>query len=277
MVKPFSQRYGYVKVEDLIQVSDLDDETRRAIWNCLYMNFFNNSTISTYATSFAKRIWIYHFNFDADKIPLYDRDYPTHTSLLTTIKKYIYACEWFHLFDLIEFLVGNDSLISKVDLDRYLNHVFRKFSVGYTIINGLVTPVSDEVEIESVQKAIDNNNIESSKYHLQRALELLSDREQPDFRNSIKESISAIESLCRKITGDDKGTLGQLIKIVEEKGYIHQSMKNAFSSLYGYTSDEGGIRHSLTDAGENPTLEDARYMLVICSAFSNYLISKMGD
>ncbi|KFC01057.1 hypothetical protein GTGU_03574 [Trabulsiella guamensis ATCC 49490] len=276
MAKPFSQRYGYVKVEEVIQVSDLDDETRRAIWNCLYVTFFDNSNFSNYAVNCAKMVWTYHFNFDADKIPSYDKDYPPRASLLTTIKKYIYACEWFHLFDLIEFLVENTSLLSKVALDKYLNHVFRKFGVGYTIINGLVTPVSDEVEIESVQKAIDNN-IESSKYHLQRALELLSDREQPDFRNSIKESISAIESLCRKITGDDKGTLGKLIKVVEEKGYIHQSMKNAFSSLYGYTSDTGGIRHSLTDAGENPTLEDARYMLVICSAFSNYLISKMGD
>ncbi|APG18851.1 hypothetical protein A3780_15240 [Kosakonia radicincitans] len=276
MARPFSERYGHVKVEDVIQISTLDDETRRAIWNCLYVTFFNNSNIHESAVNCAKRVWIYHFNFDADSIPLYDKDYSNHTSLLTIIKKHIYAGEWYYIFDLLEFLVENTSRIPKIDLGKYLNHVFKKFGVGYTIINGLVTPISDEIEIESVQNA-SSNNIESSRYHLQRALELLSDREQPDFRNSIKESISAIESLCRKITGDDKGILGKLIKVVEEKGYIHQSMKNAFSSLYGYTSDEGGIRHSLTDAGENPTLEDARYMLVICSAFSNYLISKMGD
>jgi hypothetical protein len=41
----------------------------------------------------------------------------------------------------------------------------------------------------------------------------MTDREQPDYRNSIKESISAIESLCRKITGNDKGTLGLVLKL----------------------------------------------------------------
>lgn len=276
MTKPFSQRYGYVVVEDVIQVGGLNAETRKAIWNCLYLTLFNNRNFSDIAVSCAKSIWVHYLNCEADDIPDYDTDYSYEISLLTTFKKYIYECEWYYLFDFVEFIVKYTSGLSKLDPGKYLNQVFKKYGVGYTIINGWVTPVSDKVEIESIQNAIDNN-IESSKYHLQRALELLSDREQPDFRNSIKESISAIESLCRKITGDDKGTLGKLIKVVEEKGYIHQSMKNAFSSLYGYTSDEGGIRHSLTDAGESPTLEDARYMLVICSAFSNYLISKMGD
>ncbi|HAH4962918.1 TPA: hypothetical protein HH430_004721, partial [Escherichia coli] len=91
------------------------------------------------------------------------------------------------------------------------------------------------------------------------------------------ESISAIESLCRKITGNDKGTLGACLKAIEEKGYIHSAMKGAFSQLYGYTSDQGGIRHALTEEDVNPTLAEAKFMLVTCSAFSNYLLSKISD
>jgi hypothetical protein len=43
--------------------------------------------------------------------------------------------------------------------------------------------------------------------------------------------------------------------------------------MYGYTSDAEGIRHALMD---EPTLEseDAKFMLVSCSAFVNYLRSK---
>ncbi|MCZ5936323.1 hypothetical protein O5264_29290, partial [Escherichia coli] len=82
--------------------------------------------------------------------------------------------------------------------------IFKKHGVGYTIINGCITPISNDNEIESVQNAVDNGT-DSSRSHFERALQLMTDREQPDYRNSIKESISAIESLCRKITGNDKG------------------------------------------------------------------------
>lgn len=276
MAKPFSQRYGYVKVADVLQIDNINSNTRNAIWNCLYSLLFNYNRVEDEAYIVAQRVWCNILNKPLDDIPRYRSNHVNGSSMLNYVKELIMKHDWFRVYDLIEVAIEGTKDVYDYELSRYINHVFKEQGVGYGIIDGLVTPVSNSIEVESVQSAIDNN-IESSKYHLQRALELLSDREQPDFRNSIKESISAIESLCRKITGDDKGTLGKLIKVVEEKGYIHQSMKNAFSSLYGYTSDEGGIRHSLTDAGENPTLEDARYMLVICSAFSNYLISKMGD
>ena len=50
-------------------------------------------------------------------------------------------------------------------------------------------------------------------------------------------------------------------------------MIEAFLSLYGYTSDENGIRHGGIDFTNAPS-EDAKYMLISCSAFINYLIQK---
>jgi hypothetical protein len=40
-------------------------------------------------------------------------------------------------------------------------------------------------------------------------LQKLADRENPDYRNSIKESISAVESAAQEITGDTGATLGR--------------------------------------------------------------------
>jgi hypothetical protein len=110
--------------------------------------------------------------------------------------------------------------------------------------------------------------------HLRRALELLSNRESPDYRNSIKESISAVESLAAGIAGAEKGTLGQLIMKLEVGIGLHPALKAAFSNLYGYTSDEGGIRHALM---ENVTIrfDDAKFFLVVCSAFINYVKAKI--
>ena len=35
--------------------------------------------------------------------------------------------------------------------------------------------------------------------------------------------------------------------MIENRYKIHGALKSAFSSLYGYTSDSGGIRHSLLE------------------------------
>ena len=51
-------------------------------------------------------------------------------------------------------------------------------------------------------------------------------------------------------------------------------MKNAFSALYGYASDSGGIRHKLLEDDINVKMEDAKFMLITCSAFINYLKAK---
>lgn len=96
---------------------------------------------------------------------------------------------------------------------------------------------------------------------------------KPDYRNSIKESISAVESLAQIISGDKKAELGKALKIIKDKIGLHTALEQGFSKLYGYTSDSDGIRHSLSEES-TLDLEDAIYMLTSCSAFINYLIIK---
>ena len=108
---------------------------------------------------------------------------------------------------------------------------------------------------------------------MRNALDLLSNRKSPDYRNPIKESISAVEAICKIITGKQKATLGGALKEIEKKIKLHPALKNAFNSLYGYTNDAEGIRHALLDKS-SLSFEDAKFMLVSCSAFTNYLISK---
>ena len=106
--------------------------------------------------------------------------------------------------------------------------------------------------------------------HLGRAMELLSDRTNPDYRNSIKESISAVESLAQVITGQPKATLGDALKVLKKGERLHPALSDGFSKLYGYTSDEDGVRHAML---EEPTLTvaDAKYFLLACTSFINYL------
>lgn len=277
MAKPFSQRYGYMKVEDVIQVEDLNDEARIAIWNVIHKNLdLGSGAPVNDAYSFMRAIWTDYLNNSADTIPLLWASSRGSLSMTGILKNLIFKDNWYAVFDMVEFLIENVSIMRKPSLSEALNKAFRKHGVAYTIINYLVTPISSEIEVQGIQEAIANSP-ESSGLHFERALELMADREQPDYRNSIKESISAIESLCKRITEDDKGTLGKCLNQIEKQGYIHPAMKQAFTQLYGYTSDQGGIRHALSDDSHEPSLEDARFMLIACSAFSNYLLSKVAD
>jgi hypothetical protein len=77
---------------------------------------------------------------------------------------------------------------------------------AYRFVNGVIAKITDQVEIDEIDRALESTR-DPVRTHLRRALELLSDRESPDYRNSIKESISAVESLVATVVGE-KGTLG---------------------------------------------------------------------
>ncbi len=183
--------------------------------------------------------------------------------------------EWYIIYDFIEkYLNILDSEKSK-RITKEFNRVLEEELCPYRIIKKQVIPITSEQELESLDKST-NSQYENVNIHLKKALGLYAHRKHPDYENSIKESISAVEALCCTITGENgkNSTLGKTIKKLKDKGvYIHSSMEAAYSSLYGYTSDEDGIRHGGIDFKDAPA-EDAKYMLISCSAFINYLIEK---
>ena len=141
---------------------------------------------------------------------------------------------------------------------------------AFRFVDDQLVRVTSESEIEAVEAPLavgDHPDVA----HLRSAMDHLSSRTNPDFRNSVKESISAVEAACRDLVGDPKATLGQALKSVDG---LHPAMRDAFSKLYGWTSDDGGIRHGLTDEAVQPGLDEAKFMLVACSAFVNFLMSK---
>jgi hypothetical protein len=107
------------------------------------------------------------------------------------------------------------------------------------------------------------------------ALERLSDRQEPDYRNSIKESISAVESACQLVARKPGTTLGVRIKAIKGNGFTHPALEEALGKFCGYTSDERGIRHALTADSSIPTYAEAKFMLVACSAFVNFILTRL--
>ena len=159
---------------------------------------------------------------------------------------------------------------------KALNSLFEREYVGYRFIEGRIIPITDKDEIIAIEEAC-QISIDGCRSQIKKAVSFLADREKKDYKNCIKESISAVESLCQVITGDKKATLSDTLKNMEKAGTkIHPALNQAFLKLYAYTCDQGGIRHAEGMFESDVTFEEAKFMLVSCSAFINYLIAEYG-
>ena len=175
-----------------------------------------------------------------------------------------YICNW---------LTSNYSGGSEIVYDR-INELFEQEYVGYRFVKGKIVAITDKIEISEIEEA-STVPITGCRAQIQKAIEFLADRRRKDYKNSIKESISAVETVCKVITGDKNATLSGAIKILKTNGIrIHPSLETAFLKLYGYTSDEGGIRHGEGQFVSDVTFEEAKFMLVSCCAFINYLVAE---
>jgi hypothetical protein len=82
---------------------------------------------------------------------------------------------------------------------------------AYRFLGTKLTPIISEPEIQSIEDASsEQDRFNPASSHLATALRHLSARDSPDYRNSIKESISAVEAACQIITRDPKARWGRL-------------------------------------------------------------------
>ena len=287
----FSERKGIIKRG--IQIESIDTGTKNRIWNsiCDHYLTLNASESHIYVRLvrdfFRKREEDFFPKDSDDKIPKigfwanfvqalkskgggieYVHDY---------IKRFFSTTHWYRVYDFIEFLI-KDSLISDERKNKFIkeiNIILEEEKSAYRILENFIIDITDKEEIKEIETAL-KTSINTVKEHLKQSISHLSNKTNPDYRNSIKESISAVESLCRKISNNPNATLGEALKLIEKSDVIelHPALKEAFSKLYGWTSDKkSGIRHGMLEVSQIER-EDARFMLIACSAFVNYLTEK---
>lgn len=282
-MKPFSERYGYKQPKVDIQIDSMDDDLRIGLWNVMYIILFSDVekhggdpfSSHRYSALF-NAFWFSFFKLPLNRLPYSLWDY------LEDFEQRFHKLSAYEVYDLLEFVIEwiskNDKVHEQAEtLQHFLNHVLERELSGYRVVGNSITRISDKQEIEEIETALLNTNaLDGVRKHILAALELYSNKQDPDYRNSVKESISAVESLCKIICGNPKATLGEALESIGKKGLVpfHKALKSGLLNLYGYTSDEQGIRHAFTDGKSEVFQEDARFMLVSCSAFVNYLIVK---
>lgn len=282
----FSERYGYINPSEVIIREQITQDIQNGILNCydqlctvIHKRGREANTedpIKDIYSLMEKSIWVYFLNQrESEYIPnqpviadcivspdikWYKKLDMIEYSIAFLIKEAAYMGDFYFALDIAKALV------------KVLNEEFERLNFAYRIINNRIVELTAEEEITAIEKAL-NDSQDNIKIHLNNALELYGKKPTGDYRNSIKESISAVEAMSRNITGDNVLNF----KKMEDKGVIIPPvLRQAFEKLYGYTNDKTtGIRHALMDDTNAPQAEEALFMLVSCSAFINYLNKKV--
>jgi hypothetical protein len=267
---------GMTPVKTVIQLESMDEDLRTSLWN-VFREFCLDRILSAYITlspfsNFFRKLWADFFKKPVDTLD--DRVAVTGAELR---KWFLEEAQWYGIYDFVEFVANSrDPGLDGNSFRSRCNAILERELAGYRFVGHHINPISNDAEVKEIEQALENaneNRLAGVTEHVNAALSKLSDRKHPDYRNSIKESISAVESVSKVISGDPKADLGKALKVIKTKIDLHPALEQGFLKIYGYTSDEGGIRHALLDES-TCDFEDAKFMLVACSAFINYLIMK---
>lgn len=273
-MEPFSERYGHTKPKS-IQINSLDSELRNSLWNVCRQLLFRqrkNSTSWLRDSGFygaAYLLFVDFFKVPEDLLPSSTRDF------VKGQLEFFQNAEWYMVLNYLEFIARNrlegqfrDQFIKAV------NSELEEEKSAYRFVGNLLAPITNLTEINEIQRSLEQvDRFGSVSKHIEDAVKMYARKPNPDYRNTIKEAISAVKSAAQIISDKPTATLGEAIKIVDEKFTLHPAFTQGVLKFYGYTSGEGGIRHSLTEAS-NIDEVDARFALVLCSTIANFLISK---
>ena len=283
----FSSRNEIIHFRDVIQTTEFDDISRVSLCNCMYDFMYYTFEIrynpscclhpeqtSSFETDFCK-------NMIRNVFHEYDEhgysDAYSWNSIYFSIKDVIASAPYNEVLDIIEYICNLlEPCSGTATVYQKFNNLFEQECIGYRFVSKQIVPITDESEAQEIGQAC-QTPFDGARAQLQKALGFLSDREHPDYKNCIKESISAVESVCKVISGNEKAALKDALNSLIANGInIHGSLKSAILALYGYASDEGGIRHSERETESTVTFEEAKFMMVTCSAIVNYLVAEYG-
>lgn len=284
-ITTFAEREGYAPPSPEMRLGELDEHFRQKLF-LLVSSIFPEPPLSVIAAdrgrlteteSFAlSALW--EFLFEIERIHM-NSIVPLRVKAIDHIPNIILRSEYYRPLTLIEHMIRHPECPPWFK-DEII-HCFNSYGGPYHIaeLEGIpfILP-SVSVEDQSAQKynldRLAELNQNPALTHLKAAVEHIQERR---FRESVRESISSVESVARSaLDPDEYHTLAQALGELHSNGVIpHEGLYKAFKYLYDYTNSEEGIRHALTNSEEsNVTLHEASLMFSISAALSSYLASK---
>ena len=282
----FSERYGHKPVRLELQKSDINEPLKIALVNVMhdlwddlekYQNENSDSFIGidrniakAYFQKFCGEIYAsddysvkFRYGTWFDAMPGYFQEQE----------------EWYRKYDFIEFLCKELKLAQcKEAFIVNCNQALKDHMSAYRIIDNRVVSIIEDLEIEEVNQAVEAaGKFSGASEHIKKAIGFFSDKKNPDYKNVVKEAVTAVESICRIIIEEEKD-LGKALYLLEKKFGLHPKLKSSIEKLYNYSCDVGARHANPIEPKETDKVDEAeaRFILVTTSAFINYVDSKIA-
>jgi hypothetical protein len=191
------------------------------------------------------------------------------------VARHLAACPWYKVYDIIEQIVAHGTKSRhSYDMEKFaneLNEYFVENGIGWELSGGLVEmrgPQHFQALVKTSITSLQSSGYLTAQNELQEALHDLSRRPKPDITGAIHHAMGALESTARKICGNDKLTLGEVVK--KFPGIVPRPLDEAVSKAWGYASESG--RH--VKEGNTASHEEALLVVGLASALCAYFSAK---
>ncbi len=271
----FSVAYGYKQLPQQLQLGELSCEARIGFWNAFYEEFIYAENIRLIQVIFDAHL--HHFNGAMDEFPGIDYIPDlAYENYCMSYKPHFIEGTFNEIFDTLLFLMRHQRCPK--DFKTSISAVFERCQLAYSLdlADGpTIYPATTREQGQSIVDAVQELNaagLGGARQHLIEASTLIN---QGHWANSIKESISAVESVAREIAPGTRN-LGSALNQLGHRGmFEYASLRNGLEKLYEYTNEKGGITHArLNEDTSNVGQDEAVFMLGACASFASYLWRK---
>ena len=294
----FSRRFGFdprLPKEPIID--DAPEGLRRAYMSEILDALTYIDGDSRYKNKEQRPLGIKHLIERLCVITLQDPDSEDYDSwyCADSLKNRILSCEWYQFFDFVE-LIGYEirAIENQYESeflwedDEYphfrfsgykdsLNKLFIRERVGWRLDKEghlqRALPKSLSSRLEKTDENL-RDEFEPARQHYQKARKYAL-QPNPDPENSIKEMVSAIESIARTIYPRST-TLGDALKNMRADGFLPKMLVPMFEKFYAYTCAEPAIRHGAKESSSVKQM-DAEMIMHIGAALIRYIIERRNE
>jgi len=269
----FSKRYGYNPPDAEITVrQDAPQDLRSAVVDIAYECGFRPSDLRQILSRVLRvapnpQNWSERPNIDGENRQNMDE------------------CAWYRVYDVIEAMYerlhmsgrqitgrSNEAILASSYFVEEINAVFREKGIGWQLVDGVIEVRGEESFEESVhggREALEEVGRTTAARELHEALRDLSRRPEADITGAVQHAMAALECAARDAVGDQKATLGELIKRYPD--LFPKPLDQALEKAWGYSSEAG--RH--LKEGKAPEFEEAELIVGVSGTVCRYLARKI--
>lgn len=271
----FEEAEGAVPLPSQLKLNELNQALRAFIWAILYEHIKNAFAYSSMGGGpYLEQPWK---SILRDKHVLRDHrmldEFPDPEDLLFEIKNTISNGSYTEVLGMAQWILRHKSCPPA--LQGQINGALQRSRSAYRVVEKTIMPLASEAEAQAIKLVFANPSMREfngARVHLGQAGEHLT---QGEWASSVRESVHSVEAVVRLLEPGRK--LDEALLRLEKSEKIHPALKKGFLSLYGFTSDQQGIRHPLLEKEAAEVDEyDALYMFGACASFVTYLIGKGG-